>query len=140
MSITLDKEKLATYNIGFYGACYYGDYTGTKQGSKINYKGRPVGCLIRGQIGRRDIFRKRIGNGYAGSVARRVYQDRFRYFVPSTITHANGDASRSTFANGMSEWKNLSAGDKQNYRTRASKIGGMQGHNLFLKKYMEEHY
>ena len=135
--IELDKEKVAIYNVGKYGDCYYGDFSGTKSGHKINYKGRPVGRLIRGQVGRRDIFRKRHGNGYAGSVAGRVYQDRYRYFVDASIMHPNGDASRAKFAAAMAAWKALDLSEKQDYNHRAAQRGGLTGSNLYVKKYMK---
>lgn len=137
MRIFKDRERVAISGYGVTGRCICGDVTGRIKGDKGNYKGLPTGCFLRGSIGRKDIFRRRIGNGYAGSKAHRVYQDRYRYFVPSTITHPNGDASRAKFKDAMGAWKLLPEADKEYYRSLSRKRSGMPEQNIFVSKFMK---
>ena len=98
----MDNE--AIFGRAKYGAAYYGDELALVNTAHNTYRGRRIGHKVRGQIGRRLIYRIRQGNGYAGSIPGRDYQDRFVYFVPSTIEHPNGDAARACFAAGMAAW------------------------------------
>ena len=137
MRIVKETYRVAVSGKAITGRCYCGDVTGRIAGDKGCFCGIPFGNLLRGQVGRRDIFRRRIGNGFAGSIAHRVYQDRFKYFVPSTITHPNGDASRIKFKAAMQAWKELSPEEKQFYRDIAVKQGGIPQQNIFVKRYMK---
>ncbi|MCK4794933.1 MAG: hypothetical protein KAV87_64990 [Desulfobacteraceae bacterium] len=133
-------SRIAIYGKGTYGVAKYGDVTGQAGTPNNFYNGRPVGNKIRGQIGKEVIYRVRKGNGYVGSTVGRTYQDRYRYFVPTTIMHPNGNASRATFALAIAAWKNLSAEEKQKYSATATRRGGLTGYNLFVSNYMKENY
>lgn len=130
----------ATYGIGIYGESIYGQVSDYDYSDHFLFEGQPLGCQIRGQIGKKHIYRIRQGNGYAGSKVGRDYQDKFGYFVPSSITHPNGDNSRTTFAAAVQEWHLLSSSEKQQYNSAASRRGGLTGFNLFIQNYMEVNY
>lgn len=133
-------SRVAIYGKGTYGEAKYGDVTGQTGTPNNYYNGQPIGRKIRGQIGKEVIYRVRKGNGYVGSTVGRTYQDRYRYFVPSTIMHPNGDASRTLFAEAVSAWQSLSSAEKQQYSSTASRRGGLTGYNLFVSNYMKENY
>ena len=99
-----------------------------------------AGIEVRGQIGHKKIYRVRPGNGYYGSEIGVRYQDRYNYFVPSTIMHPAGDASRTCFANAVAAWKALSDAEKEEWKYKARNYKAMPGRNLFIRDYMLRNY
>lgn len=130
----------AIYNKGTYGQCIYNDASGSVPDPHNYYGGKPVGCKIRGQIGKQFIYRVRQGNGYAGSKVGKDYQDKYRYFVPGNITNYQGEPSRQCFAAAVLAWQALPGSEKQQYNSAASRRGGLTGFNLFIQNYFKEHY
>lgn len=128
-----------------YSAVKYnqGKYTAgnlpNKQG-KLYYGSCVVGIEIRGQVGKRWIYRVRPGNGYYDSKVGVRYQDRYKYFVPSTIMHPNGDASRACFSNASIAWDALSNVEKQKWKDKAKNYQGLRGRELYFKDYMTRNY
>jgi len=107
---------------------------------KRQYLGVLVGAGIRRQIGKDKIFRMRRGNGYYGAIDGEIYQDKYDYFVPTSITNAAGDASRTCFANAVTAWQGLSAAEKTAWDKRAHEIRYMSGYNLYIRRYMQDNY
>ena len=99
-----------------------------------------IGIGIRKQIGKAWIFRIVSGNGYYGTEIGKHYQQKYPYFVPSTINHANGQASRDAFATANSNWKNvLTDAERRVYDRRAARRGAVMGRNLYIGEYVEAH-
>ena len=125
-----NKYNKAKYSKGFpahkQGHLYYGSCI--------------VGIEVRKQIGHKWIYRRRPGNGYANAKRGKTYQDRFTYFVPSTIMHPNGDASRACFANAVTAWAGLSEAEKQTWNEKGERYKRIPGRNYFFGEYMKENY
>lgn len=103
------------------------------QNTKRMYGGVFIGFGIRGQIGLSQIFRMRRGNGHYGSNDGEIYQDKYTYFVPDSITNAESAAYRTLFADAVAYWQdNLDAAAKKAYNARASHGLHMSGYNLFI--------
>lgn len=121
------------FNAGYFGAdkLVFAD-------RKTTIRRIPVGLNIRGSIGDKITFRVRRGNGYYGSVSGRIYQDKYKYFVPSSINNAEGQSARNAYATAVSNWKNvLTDAQKKVYNKKASKRGGVSGYNLYLGEYIK---
>ena len=103
-----------------------------------NYDGIPIGMAVRGSLADLWTYRVRPGNGHYNAVLGEVYQDCYTYFVPTSITNAEGAAARLAFATAVSNWQGLPLTTKDVYDTRARKKGNvMSGYNLFIKEYVE---
>ena len=128
-----------------YNACKYNQakYSSgnlpNKQGH-LYYGSCIAGIEVRGQIGKRWIYRCRPGNGYYDSKVGVIYQDRYKYFVPSTIMHPNGDNARACFANAVAGWATLPADEKQGWKDKAKNYQAMPGRNLYIRDYMTRNY
>lgn len=84
------------------------------------------------------IFRVRTGNGYMGAVSGERYQDKYRYFVPSSINNAEGAAARTALATAVHNWKYvLDDATKAEYHHAAVKRGKMSGYNLYVGAYVK---
>ncbi len=103
------------------------------------YDGLPVGIRVRGHIKKEVIFRVRVGNGYFGTVAGKLYQDRYPYFVPSSIDNPEGQPARDAFSQAINEWRNVLTEEEKNvYRERAKTIDHMFGYHLYLSERIKE--
>ena len=108
---------------------------------KRMYEGVFIGAGIRRDIGQSRIYRIRRGNGLYGAELGEVYQDNYTYFVPSSITHANGNTSRTCFTNAVATWHTLSDSEKDHYDHLAMFSGKpLSGFNLFISRYMVKNY
>ncbi len=84
-------------------------------------------------------FRVRPGNGYYGAQIGERYQDKYRYFVPSSINNPEGERARIALKEAVSNWKTvLDEPTKKEYHRRAVKIGHLSGYNLYVKEYIQE--
>ena len=84
------------------------------------------------------IFRVRPGNGYYGALLGERYQDKYKYFVPSSINNAQGEAARTALEQALYNWKNvLPDATKQAYHKTAVKRGKMSGYNLYVGEYVK---
>ena len=108
--------------------------------TKRMYGGVFIGYGIRRQIGKTTIFRIRRGNGVYGAIDGEIYQDKYDYFVPASITDAAGDASRTCFTAAIAAWQALSIAEKIALDQQAQKIRYLSGYNLFIRRYMEQNY
>ena len=105
---------------------------------KRSFGNTPLGYCVRGQIGKNRIFRARRGNGFYGSILGRLYHERYRYFVPSSINNIQGAAARSALATAVYNWKNvLTEAQKIEYNKRATKGLRMSGYNLYIREYVK---
>jgi len=101
------------------------------------FGGIPVGVHIRGQLAKTVIFRVRRGNGRVNSIKGKLYQDQYPYFVPSTINNPQSDYVRAAFAAAVAIWKTeMTETEKNVYRKKANRRGGMSGYNLFISNYV----
>lgn len=106
--------------------------------AKKTYGDIPVGVLVRRDIGQTYIFRVRRGNGHFGSNLGELYQDKYAYFVPTSITNAEGQTARDAFAQAVSNWQNvLSPSQKVEYNLRADRLNSLSGYNLYIREYVE---
>lgn len=128
------------YNTQKYNQSKYSTGNPVHKQGHLYYGSCIVGMEVRRQIGHKWIYRRRPGNGAAGSIARKIYQDRFKYFVPSTITHPNGDASRACFANAQTAWLGLSPADKKDWERKGSKAKNIPGRSHFIGCYIKANY
>lgn len=104
---------------------------------KRSYGGIPLGLRVRKQIGKDIIFRVRRGNGYQGAILGKAYQDRYDYFVPSSINNPESDSIRALLATAVSNWRNvLTTDQKTAYNKRATKGLHMSGYNLYIREYI----
>ena len=83
-------------------------------------------------------FRIRRGNGAAGSILGKRIQDKYKYFVPSSINNAEGQDARDAFAQAVSNWQTvLTDSQKVEYNRRANKGLHMSGYNLYIREYVK---
>lgn len=105
-----------------------------KQGH-LYYGSCIVGIEVRGQIGLTWIYRRRPGNGYAGSKLKTVYQDRFKYFVPASINNPESDPYRANFRAAVDYWQNiLTPAEKKEYDRKGYRKGNIPGYNQFIRE------
>lgn len=84
------------------------------------------------------IFRVRRGNGYIGSILGKLYQDKYKYFVPRSINNIQSAATRVKFTQAVYNWKNvLTILEKMVYNKRAAKRKGMSGYNKYIQAYVK---
>ena len=104
----------------------------------------PIGFLIQktikgnGVTTTSKIFRIRRGNGYYGSETGKLYQDQYDYFIPTSITNAEGQHSREILTAAVAEWQSISEPEKKEWRIKAWKHAPLSGYNLFVREYMIE--
>ena len=99
----------------------------------------PLGFLVRKRFGTEVIFRVRRGNGVGNSILGKLYQDKYKYFVPSSINNAEGQAARNAMTTAVSNWKNvLTADEKADYNLQARRRGGLSGYNVYVGEYIKE--
>jgi hypothetical protein len=97
-----------------------------------------LGFLIRRQIGHTLIYRVRRGNGYYGSALGQLIQDKYAYFVPSSINNAQGQTARNALAQATLNWQTvLTEEQKAEYNRRAMIKSGLSGYNLYVGEYVE---
>jgi len=133
-------ECQAIYGRAYYGKAHYGDPHCLVNTPRYSYDGIPLGLWVRKQLAKTVIFRVQPGNGYYESKVGELYQHRYDYFVPASITHANGDASRACLAAAVLAWQNLTEEQQKVYNRKASRHYRFSGYNLFIKDYMKLNY
>jgi hypothetical protein len=123
-------------------AWFSGELFGDGKLAPSNYKTSihrvPLGFAVRRQIRKEIIFRVRPGNGYMGALLGVRYQDKYKYFVPSSINNAEGATARAALAQAVYNWKNvLDEATKQEYHRAAAKKQHMSGYNLYVGQYVK---
>lgn len=102
------------------------------------YGGIPLGLLVRKQIDHTTIFRVRPGNGYYGADLGKTFQDRYNYFVPTSINNPQSEPYRTQWKAAVHKWRyDLTTEQKKEYNRRASKENLMSGYNLFMREAMK---
>lgn len=98
----------------------------------------PLGISIRKSIAKLFTFRVRRGNGEYGAKKGALYQDQYRYFVPSSINNNQSANVRDHFKTAVSNWRHvLTPLEKQAYNARANAHGAMSGYNLYISEYIK---
>ena len=95
-----------------------------------------LGIELRKSIAKTTTYRVRTGNGKAGSVLGKKYQDTFPYTVVSDPKTVPQQANRGKFAAAMTAAKLLTPAERQPYIDRAKKQGSINWHNIFISEYM----
>ena len=120
-----------------FGRNYFGDSTPPTANWKRSYANIPLGIRVRRQLAKQVIFRVRRGNGHAGAITGVAYQDKYGYFVPSSINNVQSTPYRTHWKAAVDFWQNiLSTDEKIAYNKRATKGLRMSGYNLFMREAM----
>jgi len=85
-------------------------------------------------------FRVRRGNGAAGSVDGKIYQDKYNYPDVTGLEDNAPEAAKTCFAAGVAAWQGLGDSVKKVWQTKACHGFNMSGYNLFLRNYMLDNY
>lgn len=101
------------------------------------YAGIPLGIQVQKQLGKEVIYRLRHGNGFFGAQIGITYQDKYDYFVPSSITNAEGQHSRDVFSAAIAAWQALPEEIKDLWRAKERYSLPRIGYNLFVSDYMK---
>jgi len=128
------------YNTNKYNQAKYSLGNPTSKQGHLYYGTVIAGIEVRKQIGHKWIYRVRPGNGHAGTKKGKTYQDRYKYFVPSTINHPNGDTSRTYFAAAVQAWKNLTQEEQEVWKKLEASHKMVPGRYLFIGDYMKKKY
>lgn len=118
-----------------------GGYVSNKQPAPSNYKNSihrvQLGQLVRKSIGKLITFRVRRGNGHQGSVAGKLYQDKYPYFVPTSINNTEGQPARDALSTAVHNWQSvLTDEQKASYHKRAQNGLRMSGYNVYIRDYI----
>jgi len=97
-----------------------------------------LGLSVRGSIDDRVTFRLRRNNGVVGGTAGELIQDKYKYFVPSSINNPESASARAALTTAVSNWKNvLTVEQKAAYNARANKKRFLSGYNLYIGEYVK---
>jgi len=83
----------------------FGDFHLPKINYKVAYRRKELGTQVRKQLNKEIIYRVRPGNGHAGAIAGVVYQDKYKYVVPTSINNPESDPNRIQLAAAVDYWK-----------------------------------
>jgi hypothetical protein len=121
-----------------FGKNYFGESELPTENWKRSYANIPLGIRVRRQLAKKVIFRVRKGNGLYGAKRGIEYQEKYRYFVPSSINNPQGQPARNALAAAVLNWKTiLTNAEKQAYNKRAGKGLHMSGFNLYIREYIQ---
>jgi hypothetical protein len=105
--------------------------------TKISFGNITLGFAVRRSIQKLWTYRVRRGNGFFGSNVGERYQDKYSYFVPTSITNTQSETYRVLYREAVSNWKsNLTEEEKREYNVRVQKGMHMSGYNLYIKEYI----
>jgi len=128
---------MSKYGQVHFGFVYFGTYEHPTENWKRSLMGIPLGIQVRKALAKQVIFRVRRGNGHAGALAGVAYQDKYKYFVPSSINNSESAAVRTLLATAVNNWQGvLTTEQKQTYNKRAAKGMHMSGYNLYIREYI----
>lgn len=101
------------------------------------YAGIPLGIMIQRSIAKTWTFRIRKGNGIAGTRVGELIQDKYPYFVPSSINNPESNADRVVFASAVASWQALTGTVKAWWNAEAKRLRlSMSGYNLYIRRYI----
>lgn len=129
---------LNIYNTQKYNQCKYSRGNPTHKQGHLYYGSTIAAIEVRRQIGKKWIYRVRPGNGFAGSEKGTRYQDRYTYYVPSSIYNPESAPWRTTLAAGVVYWQNtLTLAQKKEYRKKGHVKKNLPGYNVFIQEVMK---
>ena len=103
-----------------------------------SYRTKALGLAVRKQINHELIFRVRTGDNFYGTPLGRPIQDKYNYFVPSSINNVQSEPQRRQWAAAVDKWKfDLTDIEKDEYNIRAHRNKRMSGYNLFMREAMK---
>lgn len=101
------------------------------------YQGIPLGMMIRGSIAKSVTFRIRKGDGNYGTKIGEIIQDKYDYYVPSSINNPESAPRRAQWKAAVEKWKyGLTPVEKAEYNARVTLAMHMSGYNLFMREAM----
>ncbi len=134
-----------------FGECRFGEakfndkYT-QKEITQRLYGTVPVGQWVRRTMNKKGAgesgaatFRVRPANGFYGSIAGVVYQDKYPYSAAMAAIDTGTPANKTRFAAGVAAWQALSDLEKAEWNRKATFGYNMSGYNLFLSVYIPTH-
>jgi len=125
----------------WFNGYYFGDDTPSYTTFKKSIKRVPLGFKIRKQLEKKIIFRVRPGDGFFGSTTGKPSQQKYEYFVPSSIDNTEGGPYRVQLKAAIDHWQNvITDEEKAEYNLRASRGMHMSGYNLFIREAMKGIY
>lgn len=124
------------YDNGYYNTLIYGEKAYPNENGHLFYGVIPLGFEVRKQLGHKYIYRRRHGNGYYGSYEHKIYQDKYKYFVPSSINNTEGASARQTLSRAVAAWQALSEEQKNEWRKKEKWHKGTTGYAMFISQYM----
>ena len=99
---------------------------------------RLLGKEIRKSYAKQTTFRVRHGNNFYGEPIGFPLQDKYDYFVPSSINNPESDPYRRQWIAAVHKWKyDLTPDQKQEYNDRITSDMHMLGYNLFMREAMK---
>jgi len=102
------------------------------------FKSIPLGVWVRRSIKKQTTYRVRTGNNNSGVPLGRPIQDKYDYFVPSSINNVEGEPYRRQWIAAVHKWNHdLTDSEKKVYQKRATKGLRMSGYNLFMREAMK---
>lgn len=130
---------MSKYSKIWFAGAPYGESQPTNRIFKNSINRIQLGIWVRKQFGKRIIFRVRHGNGMYASILGKLYQDKYKYVVPSSINNAEGQPARDALSTAVSNWKTvLSDAVKAQWRKYAAIKGGTTGYAEYVGNYIKE--
>ena len=126
------------YSAGRYGRDKYGVTPIDKTPFwRRSYEGVFVGLAIRKSIGRRWTYRRRRQNAIPFVKPGVIVQDKYRYFVPTSVNNVQGEPARVALRAAVRAWKTeLTEQEKREWRRKANAKGGTTGYAMFVGHYI----
>ena len=98
----------------------------------------PLGIRVHKQLGKKIIFRCRRNSGFAGGIAGKIYQDKYKYVVNSAINNPEGQPARDALKQAVLNWQTvLTPEQKAEYNRRGKANGNLQGYSLYIREYIK---
>ncbi len=105
--------------------------------SSRKYAGIPLGLMIRKSIAKTWTYRIRKGTGVAGTKVGELIQDKYPYFVPTSINNTQSAPDRIKFATAVLRWQTILTEElKAKYNRRAAIKRTMAGYNLYIREFI----
>lgn len=131
---------MMSYSAGRYGRDQYGVTPIDKTPFwRRSYDGVFVGLGVQKSIGKKWTYRRRRQNAIPFVQPGVIVQDKYRYFVPSSVNNPEGQPARDALRAAVRAWQTeLTDEDKRAWRRRANAKGGTTGYAEFVGHYIRE--
>jgi hypothetical protein len=83
-------------------------------------------------------YRVRRGNGVMGAKVGVKYQDKYRWFVPSSVNNPESQFARDAFATAVENWKSVLTDEEKAIWIAYGKRHNNHGRNLYISDYMKK--